>query len=157
MEIAKMTKPLVMALMMSGCVFGAETDVVGAGNQLVRINSVRTETDQGMQPVRDATFLPDFGTGANELFFETDDWGGAIRFEDLARTIQNGGNQDVSIERGGSADVQRVAITSEVEPFFTSIGSTRFDRRATLTFVTFIENRAVEVVVELDLAVGYDC
>lgn len=146
-----------MSLLMSGCVFGAETDVVGAGNQFVRINSVRAETDQGMETLREATFLPDFETGANELFFEAEDWGATIRFEDLARMIQNGGNQDVLIERGRSAEVQRVGITSEVEPFFTSAGGTRFDRRATLTFVTFVENRAVQVVVELDVAVGYDC
>ncbi|MFK8002163.1 MAG: hypothetical protein AB8H86_21390 [Polyangiales bacterium] len=152
-----MTKPLVMALLMSGCVFGAETDVVGAGNQLVRINRVQSETDQGMQPLRDATFLPDFETGANELLFGGEGWNGAIRFEDLAWTVQNGGTENLSIERDGNAEVQRVAITSDVEPFFSTVGTTRFDRRATLTFVTFIENRAVEVVVELDLAVGYDC
>lgn len=152
-----MTKPLVMALLMSGCVFGAETDVVGTADALVRINSVQAETDQGMQALWETTFLPDFETGANELFFEGEGWSGSINFEDLASTIRNGGSESILIERDGNAEVQPIRITSEVVPFFADSARARFDRRATLTFVTFIENRSVQVVVELDLAEGYDC
>ena len=152
-----MMKPVAMALLMSGCVFGAETDVVSSANSIVRIHEVRAQTGEGMRPVRDATFIPDFETGANELSFDGEDWSGTINFENLAETIRLGGGESILIERSSGAEMQAIQVRSEVEPFSDQSGGFRFDRRATMTFVTFIDNEAVEVVVELDLSEGYDC
>jgi hypothetical protein len=154
--MANMTKPLAIALLMSGCVFGAETStVVGPRNSLVQISEVRAETDQGMQPVLSATFVPNFATGANDLSFDAEGWSGTVTLEDLASTIQSGGVESILIERGGSAEVQPILITtSEVD---SALANTPLGRQATLTFVIYIENRSVQVVVELDVAAGYGC
>lgn len=144
-----MTRPLVIALLMSGCVFGAETDTVVLESIQVRVNEVRAETNEGMQPLRSAVFVPDFGTGA-ELSFDAEGWTGTIDFEDLVAMIENGGGETILIERDGSAEVQPIRITSEVIPFRVD----GFQQRATLTFVTYIDNRSVQLAVELAFTGG---